>query len=74
MDRLCIDTHRCKGCGLCVEFCPKHILELSAELNAIGYHPAQLKNADQCTSCALCAQMCPETGITVHRKRREGHE
>jgi 2-oxoglutarate ferredoxin oxidoreductase subunit delta len=74
MERLRIDTHRCKGCGLCEEFCPRHILELSEGLNAIGYHPAQLKDAEQCTSCALCAQMCPETGISVYRKRREGHE
>ena len=65
-----IESIRCKGCGLCVEFCPRLLLELSEELNAIGYHPAHLKNPEQCTACALCAQMCPETGISVFRKRR----
>ena len=71
MEPVQIDMHRCKGCGLCVEFCPKHVLELSEGLNKIGYHPAVLKDPEHCTSCSLCAQMCPETGISVYRKRRK---
>ena len=69
-----IDVKRCKGCGLCVEFCPRHLLELSDGLNAIGYHPATLKDPEKCTACALCAQMCPEGGIDIYRKRRNPHE
>jgi 2-oxoglutarate ferredoxin oxidoreductase subunit delta len=72
MDPVQIELHRCKGCGLCVEFCPRHVLELSEGLNSIGYHAARLTDAEKCTACALCAQMCPETGISVFRKRRKG--
>jgi 2-oxoglutarate ferredoxin oxidoreductase subunit delta len=66
-----IQNDRCKGCGLCIEFCPKHSLSLGDELNAIGHQTAQLHNAESCSSCALCALVCPEGGITVHRKRRK---
>lgn len=70
MDPVQVDKDRCKGCGLCVEFCPKHLLELAPELNAIGYHPAQMHNPEKCTSCGLCATMCPEAGMKVYRKHK----
>lgn len=66
-----VERERCKGCGLCVEFCPKHALSLADELNTIGHHPARLHDPEKCTSCALCALMCPEGGMTVHRERRK---
>ncbi|MEK6643112.1 MAG: ferredoxin family protein [Planctomycetota bacterium] len=71
MEPVKIDTRRCKGCGLCVEFCPRHCLKLVDELNPIGYHPAELHEPGACTSCALCAEVCPETGIEVLRKRKK---
>lgn len=66
-----VDRNRCKGCGLCVEFCPKHALQLSEELNAIGHHPAELHDPEKCTACTICATMCPEGGMSVYRKRRK---
>lgn len=70
VERLNIDERRCKGCGLCVEFCPKHCLELGNGMNAIGYHPAELHKPEACTSCSLCAEVCPEAGIRVFRKKK----
>jgi len=62
-----IATDRCKGCGLCVDECPKHVLELDEMVvNALGYHPVQLTDAAGCTSCAICARICPDTVFTIY--------
>ena len=58
----------CKGCGLCVEVCPKKIIFLYESItNRKGYHPATVKDMDQCIGCANCARMCPDSIITVER-------
>jgi len=58
---------RCKGCGLCVEVCPKDLLRISSEINASGYPVVQIKDMEACTGCSLCAEMCPDLVITVYR-------
>lgn len=60
-----IDQERCKGCSLCIEFCPKKIIYLSSRLNAKGYFVAALQDGNECTGCATCAVMCPEVAIEV---------
>ncbi|MDD5126915.1 MAG: ferredoxin family protein [Dehalococcoidales bacterium] len=62
-------TDRCKGCGLCIEFCPRHVLAESAEFNRKGYHPIYAVN-DDCLNCGLCELMCPEFAIRI--VQREG--
>jgi 2-oxoglutarate ferredoxin oxidoreductase subunit delta len=66
-----IDVDRCKGCRLCVDICPKHVLVLDESIvNALGYHPVQLTDADLCTSCALCARICPDAVYTIYARPR----
>ena len=57
----------CKGCGLCVDSCPKGILALSGKINQKGYHPAECVDPDKCIGCAFCARMCPDCAITVEK-------
>ena len=41
MAKMIVDEHFCKGCGLCVDACPKDIVELNkARITDKGYHPA----------------------------------
>lgn len=59
----------CKGCGLCVDVCPPHVLALDESVvNVLGYHPVELTNAAECTSCALCARICPEASFNVYAR------
>ena len=61
-----IDVAHCKGCGLCVDVCPHHVLELDTSVvNELGYHPTRLTDAAACTSCVLCARVCPDAVFTV---------
>jgi 2-oxoglutarate ferredoxin oxidoreductase subunit delta len=61
-----IDQERCKGCCLCIEYCPKATIVLSDQLNMKGYFAAAFVNGE-CTGCATCAVMCPEVAIEVFR-------
>ncbi|HQR35697.1 MAG TPA: 4Fe-4S dicluster domain-containing protein [Blastocatellia bacterium] len=60
-----IAEEECKGCGLCVEACPPHVMKLSERFNFRGYHPAMYLGHG-CTGCGICFFACPEPGaITV---------
>ena len=62
-----ISSELCKGCELCISFCPKNVIKLSEKLNAAGYLPALFSDNGQCTGCAVCALVCPEVAIEVYR-------
>ncbi len=64
--KVTIDEQRCKGCGLCVQFCPKQVLTLSSDkINEKGYTPAEVKNPEDCIGCAMCGLVCPDSVLTV---------
>ncbi len=68
MARITVDAGFCKGCGLCVDVCPFHIIELDPNtITQKGYHPAHCIDVDRCTGCATCALMCPDVAIKVER-------
>lgn len=56
---------RCKGCELCIQFCPQGVLEASCEMNAKGYHyPAIVPGKENaCVHCEFCTLICPEFAI-----------
>ena len=60
-----IIDERCKGCGFCIEFCPRDVLEESEKYNSKGYHPPEVANPDDCVHCGLCELICPEFAIFV---------
>ena len=60
--RIYIINDRCKGCGYCIEFCPREVLEFSKEFNIKGYHPPVVKS-DGCLNCHYCELLCPEFAI-----------
>jgi len=62
-----IDQELCKGCRICMAFCPKDVISVSSILNASGYEPVAFNDNDECTGCAVCALVCPEIAIEVYR-------
>lgn len=62
-----IDRERCKGCLLCVHFCPKGCITVDENYNSRGYRPGCFSKADECTGCAICARVCPDVAIEVWR-------
>ncbi|KPL06116.1 hypothetical protein AMJ85_10635 [candidate division BRC1 bacterium SM23_51] len=58
-----MNEERCKGCGFCVAFCPRHVLEMSERFNVKGYHPPEARRPDDCTGCDLCGHYCPDFAI-----------
>jgi 2-oxoglutarate ferredoxin oxidoreductase subunit delta len=60
-----IIPNRCKGCNLCIHFCPCHVLQESVDINAKGYHYPELISAKEaaCVHCDFCTLICPEFAI-----------
>lgn len=54
-----INQDWCKGCGICVRFCPKHVLELDAHDKACAVRP------EDCICCRMCEMRCPDLSITI---------
>ncbi len=68
MASVTVNEDVCKGCGLCVDACPKKIMALdSARINKKGYHAAYCVSMADCIGCAFCATMCPDVAITVEK-------
>ena len=70
--RIVLHNELCKGCGLCVAFCPQNVMAISDALNQMGYSPAKWgeegHNGKMCVACATCATICPDAAIEVYRE------
>jgi 2-oxoglutarate ferredoxin oxidoreductase subunit delta len=60
-----IDDRYCKGCGICVHFCPKHVLKISESVNARGYYMPCAVAAGECSGCGQCVLYCPDFAIFI---------
>ena len=54
-----INRDWCKGCGICVEFCPKNVLELDDSERAAAVR------LEDCICCRLCEMRCPDLAIDI---------
>jgi len=52
----------CKGCGICVAFCPVGVLGK----DEMGY--PYVKDLGKCINCGWCEVRCPDFAITVEER------
>ncbi len=54
---------RCKGCGICIELCPKKVLEL-----AYPQMKCRVVRIQDCIGCLMCELHCPDFAILCKPK------
>lgn len=54
-----INRDWCKGCGICVAFCPKRVMELDKAAQATPMR------SEDCICCRLCEIRCPDLAIEI---------
>ena len=54
----------CKGCRICVEFCPTGTLDLDDRFKITVAHP------EKCIACRMCELRCPDMAIFVQKGTR----
>jgi 2-oxoglutarate ferredoxin oxidoreductase subunit delta len=52
----------CKGCGICVTFCPSGVLKLNKQ------GKAEVAHEEECINCGFCEIHCPDFAILVQPK------
>lgn len=60
MAKVTFNEDICKGCGLCVEVCPKKILKIDEKrLNSKGYNPAVMTDQAACIAWRVLREDVP---------------
>lgn len=58
--KLVINSAWCKGCGICVAFCPKKVLSLKEEKVSV--------QEEGCILCGQCELRCPDYAIYLEEE------
>ncbi len=66
-----VNQEFCKGCGICVHFCPRQAICLSGEFNSKGVNVPVPADMEKCTGCRTCELYCPDFAIAI-RVKEEG--
>jgi len=67
MPKIDINRDRCKGCYLCIEYCPNSCIVKDTSLNNKGAIPVTFNKNAKCSGCGFCAIICPDVCIEVYR-------
>ena len=59
MGTIGVEITRCKGCGYCVEECPRGALRFSGHISDKGYDTVMVDES-LCVACGSCYRVCPD--------------
>ena len=71
MPKVRIGKNRCKGCYLCIAFCPKKNIRVDSQLNESGIFAAVIVDGKNCIGCGMGFQVCPEAWIEIEGSKDE---
>lgn len=61
-----VDTEQCDGCKICIEFCPKNLLETREDkCNSRMLHYVFIIETEDCVGCGQCERLCPTASIFI---------
>jgi 2-oxoglutarate ferredoxin oxidoreductase subunit delta len=72
--KIVLNEDLCKGCAICVAFCPTQALAMGGRLNKKGYHLPELIDPENCNGCDVCGMHCPDfaiVGINFKKQDRQ---
>ena len=59
--RFTIIRRFCKGCRICINFCPTAVLDLDERFKV------KVANPEKCIGCRMCELRCPDMAIFVKK-------
>ena len=60
--KIVINAQWCKGCGVCIDMCPKGAITKDLKEKAVWEFP------EKCVYCGLCELRCPDIAITAEEE------
>lgn len=63
LKQLQVNKEWCKGCGICVAFCPRDVL-------GIKDGKVNIEDIDSCIECGQCELRCPDYAIYLGGKNK----
>ena len=64
MSTVKLNIARCKGCGYCVDECPKQAISFTGRISEKGYDTIQVDD-EKCIACGSCYRVCPDSVFEI---------
>jgi 2-oxoglutarate ferredoxin oxidoreductase subunit delta len=60
-----VNEDLCTACGICIQVCPKNVLELVEDLHVWTGSMCKVQRPEDCIRCKFCENACPHFAIDV---------